>query len=109
MKKIFVFILALSLSSCEKVFFNFLPENTPTEVFNEMWKTFDEMYGPFEERNIDWDAIYSQYAPQVNDDLSDDQLFDVLGSMIALLNDGHVSMTAPNKKNLSSNKVYRDS
>jgi len=45
----------------------------------------------------------------VSDNMSDDELFDVLSSMIATLNDGHVSLTAPNRKNISSNEVYRDS
>ncbi len=105
----FALIFIISLASCEKVFFKPEPENTPVQVFNEMWTTFSEMYGPFEERGIDWDAIRGQYAPQVNDNMSDDELSNVLGSMIAMLNDGHVSMTAPGKKTFSSNKVYRDS
>lgn len=102
-------MLALGLTSCEKVFFVPEPDNTPTGVFNEMWNTFNELYGPFEERGVDWDAVHAQLAPQVNDQMSDDELFSVLTSMMAVLNDGHVSLTAPNRKNISSNKVYRDS
>lgn len=110
MKKIILLSIVISaLTSCEKVFFKPEPENTPTEVFNEFWQTFNELYGPFDERGIDWDAIYAQYAPQVNDNMSDDELFNVLAGMITPLNDGHVSLTAPNKKNYSSNKVFRDS
>ena len=109
MKKIWILLLVFSLTSCEKVFFVPEPANTPTGVFNEMWNTFNELYGPFKERSVDWDAVRAQFAPQVNDAMSDDELFGVLASMIAVLNDGHVSITAPNKKNISSNKVYRDS
>ena len=110
MKKIFLLVtISCILSSCGKVFFKPEPENTPTEVFNEYWTNFSELYGPFEERGVDWDAVYAQYAPEVNDHISDDSLFSVLSRMIAVLNDGHVTLTAPDRKSFSSSRVYRDS
>lgn len=109
MKKNLLILVVFALTSCEEVFFIPEPINSPTAVFNEFWTSFDELYGPFSVRGIDWDAVKAQYEPQVNDSMSDDELFDVLASVIATLNDGHVSLTAPDKKNVSSNRVYRDS
>ena len=92
MKKIVgYFIVAGLLSgSCEKVLLPSEPANTPTENFESMWKGFDQWYGLFETRQVNWDSLYAVYRPQVNDNLSNEQLYAVLCKLITPLDDIHV-------------------
>jgi carboxyl-terminal processing protease len=100
-------ILCLALlSGCESVF---VPEPGagPEEILEQLWGTFDEEYAPFEERGVDWDLQYSFYRPMVTPGTTDDELFDILSLMLASLNDGHVSLTAPGREVFFSNRIRR--
>ena len=61
-----------------------------------MWKIVDEHYCFFdykkEQYGLDWNAIYDKYSRQIADDMTDNQLFEVLGNMLGELKDGHVNM-----------------
>jgi carboxyl-terminal processing protease len=94
-------------SACEK---NFIepPANDAEAVFDNLWNTFNEEYAPFEERNVDWDAAYNSFRPLINSNTTDDELFDIISQMIALLDDGHVNLTAPGKEIFFANKVKRE-
>ncbi len=70
-----------------------LVEDTPTSIFEYVWNDFDQHYGGFEQRNVDWDAVYTQFAPRVNDNISDIELWNVLTEMMDLLDDQHVAIT----------------
>lgn len=104
-------VLAISIlfSSCEKVFFPPEPDNEPVVIFNQFWNDFNEYYAIFEERGVDWDSMYQVYAPQVDEGTTDDELFELLTAMIQPLDDGHVNLIAPSRKQFSSNHIYRDS
>jgi hypothetical protein len=39
------------------------PKNHPETNFELLWKEYDQMYGLFEVKGIDWRAIYTQYRP----------------------------------------------
>ena len=68
-------------------------ENTsPQGIFDQVWKIFDTNYPYFNERNIDWDAIYRVYRPQITQQTTDAELFGILSSMLGLLNDGHINL-----------------
>ncbi|MDF1564353.1 MAG: S41 family peptidase [Deltaproteobacteria bacterium] len=69
----------------------------PVETFEQVWLDYDEMYGPFELRNVDWDDVYDRYRPRVHEEMSDDELHAVLGDMISELDDGHVRLIAPDR------------
>lgn len=110
MKTIFLlFVSTLLFCSCEKVFFAPEPDNEPVAVFNQFWNDFDEYYAVFEERGIDWDSMYQVYSPMVSSTTIDDELFAILTDMIKPLDDGHVNLIAPGRKQYSSNHIYRDS
>lgn len=83
-------------------------DDSPTGVFEYVWSDYDAMYGPFEQRGVDWDAVYDDHAPLVSDDMSDDALHEVLCSMLAELDDGHVKLLAPDHEVFDSNHIYRD-
>ena len=64
----------------------------PYTNFNALWKQIDEYYCFFDYKNIDWDAIYNKYNVQIQDSMNRFQLFDVLGKMLAELEDGHTNL-----------------
>lgn len=72
--------------------------DTPEGNFEALWKIMDEHYCFFdykaEEYGLDWDEVYSRYSQQINASMSETQLFEVLGNMLAELKDGHVNMYA---------------
>lgn len=107
MKKAALLGLILLSTGCEKAFLS-EPDADPVGVYEEMWRTFDELYAVFPERGVDWNATYSQFAPVVNNGLSDDSLFGVLTAMLEPLDDAHVQLVRPGQRVWSSNRVYRD-
>jgi carboxyl-terminal processing protease len=87
-----VFIMA----SCEEELIGPEKANTPTNNFEQFWKTFDEHYGMFEVKNIDWKAIHDQFVQRVNDQMTDAELYTVFSEMIVLLNDNHLNLYPTN-------------
>ena len=64
----------------------------PHTNFKALWKVIDEKYCFFDYKKIDWDAIYKKYDAQISDTMNRFQLFDVLGRMLAELQDGHTNL-----------------
>lgn len=100
-------LLLTLLASCEKTFVE-VPDNDPEAIFENLWQTFNEEYAPFEERNVDWDALHNQYRPRVNSQTTDDELYTILTQMLATLDDGHVNLTTPNREIFNSNRIRRE-
>lgn len=93
MKKIILIFSLLSfLGACELLIMEKSPSNDPVTNFETLWKTLDERYSFFDYKNIDWNAVYDEYRPQVNEHMTNDQLFEVCKSMLNELHDGHVYM-----------------
>lgn len=67
----------------------------PHGTFEQLWKILDEHYCFFAEKNVDWNDVYSKYAPLVSDQMTDEELFDVCSLMLAELRDGHTNLSAP--------------
>lgn len=93
-RNIVVAIIAiLSLGSCvdEEEY-----AHNPRGNFEALWKIVDEHYCFFdykkEQYGLDWNAVYDKYSRQIADDMTDNQLFEVLGNMLGELKDGHVNM-----------------
>lgn len=76
------------MTACEKAFIS-APANSPKEVFEELWKHVDENYIYFEVKKVDWSAIYGQYEPQIQDNMTDEALYSVCLNMLNELRDGH--------------------
>ena len=95
MKKIFfVFIMAVAFSSCEKVIMPDSASADAEETFETLWQTIDRGYSFFEYKNIDWNAVYQTYRPQINNNMTDRELFDKCSQMLNILRDGHVNLRA---------------
>jgi hypothetical protein len=89
-----ILTLILTLTSCEKLFMDPEPATTPTAIFEEAWTFADREYSFFEFKNIDWDAIHDEYAAKVNDEMNQQELFDVIADMLYELEDGHVNLSS---------------
>lgn len=101
-------IILITLCSCQDVLFEEEPPNDPEGNFESMWSTFNEKYAVFEQRNVDWSALYDQYRPMISNTTSDDQLFDVITSLLSHLDDGHVSLMADGHSSWNSHQEFRD-
>lgn len=101
-------LLVLGNQSCRKTFFEAEPANEPEAIFENFRTSFQQHYGPFSERGIDWQALSDQFRPLVQANSTDDELFGILTRMVAPLNDGHVSITRPNRPVFNSNTYFND-
>ena len=86
--------ITLSLASCEEAFIREEYQNNAVDVFNSLWTEVDENYPFFDVRGIDWDAVYAQNRPRVENGMSNDSLYSVLADMLFVLQDGHVNLQA---------------
>lgn len=66
--------------------------DTPQGNFEALWKIMDQHYCFFREKNIDWDNVYQQYSRQIDQNMTESQLFEVLCNMLGELRDGHVNL-----------------
>lgn len=75
-----------------------VPDNTRRGNFEALWKMLDERYCFFDYKNeeygLDWNEVYARYSPAINENMTDKQLFEVLGNVICELRDGHVNLYA---------------
>jgi hypothetical protein len=93
MKKILIYILLLlPLAGCEEVFIEKNPTNDPISNFDILWRELDQKYTFFEYKGINWDSVYRIYRPQIRQDMSREELFDVMATMLNTLRDGHVNL-----------------
>jgi hypothetical protein len=88
------------LASCNKALIKPAQEtNTARNNFEFLWKYIRDHYPYFDLKKakygLDWQKEYDKYSPRVKDGMSDPQLFDVMGSMMNDLHDGHSNLESP--------------
>ena len=66
-----------------------------TEMFDSLWKDYKETYALFNVRQINWDEEYQKCRPLVNDDMTDQEFFQVLQKLLYPLKDSHVYVKTP--------------
>ncbi len=92
---IYVWLLAI-LTACvrEETFSDNARGN-----FESLWKQVDEHYCFFDYKKeaygLDWNEVHARYAKQVDESMTNSQLFEVLTHMLAELKDGHVNIYSP--------------
>ena len=86
--------MLLLLTACEEALIREEYEDNAVDAFNSLWTEVDENYTFFELRDIDWDAVYEENRPRVENGMRNDSLFNVLADMLFVLRDGHVNLQA---------------
>lgn len=92
---LFVFLGGLLVNSCDDILIGGSPSDNPVTNFEIFWKNFDERYSYFDEKNVNWDSVYTVYSSKVTPSTTDNELFGIFGEMIRTLKDGHVNLYAP--------------
>jgi C-terminal processing protease CtpA/Prc len=64
------------------------------DPFDFFWTEMDKKYVYFEEKGIDWDAVYTAYKPRTQTGNEND-LLQVFQEIIDMLKDGHVAVSTP--------------
>ena len=72
--------------------------NSPRGNFEALWRIIDEHYCFFDYKQeaygLDWNEVQARYSRQVNNNMTEAQLFEVLANMLGELRDGHVNLYA---------------
>ena len=99
MNKLSYISLALavaSLTSCERIFWEEnLASNDPRENFEYLWNQVDRHYSYFDVKEIDWNEVKTRYNESIHDEMSEEELFRVLGNMMNELRDDHTNLVSP--------------
>ncbi len=69
------------------------PQTDDPELnFEVLWHTFDQHYAFFSERNVDWDAVYAEFRPQIDQETTRKELGTALDEILERLRDAHVTL-----------------
>jgi len=66
--------------------------NTYRGNFESLWKIIDTRYCYLDYKNINWDSIHAVYRTRVDTVKNEISFFDLMGSMLGELKDGHVNL-----------------
>ncbi|UXP31730.1 S41 family peptidase [Reichenbachiella agarivorans] len=92
-RKIVILSMVLGLSSCEELFFeDEVSSTSPQTNLDYLWNEVDKKYSFFEVKNIDWEEEKTRHEAMIYEGMSDDSLFQVLGSMMTELRDDHTNL-----------------
>ncbi len=90
-KNIVILFLVTFLCSCHEIE---EWDNDAQGNFDALWTILDEHYCFFEEKGIDWNAVYGKYAGKVSNGMTEEELFLVCAEMIDELKDGHTNLSS---------------
>ena len=96
MKKIFIslFLVAVALVSCEKYDTVKSVDTDFKRNFEAFWTMVDEQYCYLDYKNIDWQAVHDELLPRVEAAKTEQEFFNILGTALDHLRDGHVWMVS---------------
>jgi C-terminal processing protease CtpA/Prc len=72
-----------------------LASNDPRENFEYLWNQVDRHYSYFDVKEIDWNEVKTRYNDSIHDEMSEEELFRVLGNMMNELRDDHTNLVSP--------------
>jgi hypothetical protein len=90
--RLLILVLILIVSSCEEIIQPKDPQISPRVVFEHLWSDIHNRYSFFEEKQIDWELQKQIYEPLIHEGLDQFELFEILGDLLAELEDGHVNL-----------------
>ena len=85
-------MLWLLCTACEQILFPPPYQNDPEGNFEAFWQEFDQLYGLFQVREVNWDEIYAEFRPQVDPQTTDEELYHILVTMLERLDDSHIGL-----------------
>ncbi len=94
MKNIVFFFLSLCCFFCSSCVDEQQYADNPNGNFEALWKIMDEHYCFFGYKGIDWNEVHDRYAKQMDNNMTEMQMFEVFANMLSELKDGHVNMYA---------------
>lgn len=113
MRYLYIILAIFFFTSCEKILFKKDRGSVdPIENFDYLWEEVDKKYSYFELKNVDWNQVRATYRPLLSENSSEEELFNVMASMLNELRDDHTNLITPfnvSKYNVSLNgpKNYR--
>lgn len=84
--------IGILLMACTKSEFQLEGAMDPPAILRHIWNDYQENYGLFEVKQIDWDSVYKQHAEIVDAQSSPAELYREVTRMLASLNDRHVTL-----------------
>ena len=88
-------IAVAGLAGCAEAVLGPDPAADPVTVFDAAWRGFDRFYAFFAHNELDWDAVYREYRPQVHEGSSNADLQRALCGIVAEARSYHASLTYP--------------
>jgi carboxyl-terminal processing protease len=97
-KTVILCLVALLLTACEEALLGTEEVNTPEHNFDLLWQDFDQHYSLFYIKNTNWDALYDEYRPLVDENTTPKRLWEIMTSMLEVLNDSHTALYFENDR-----------
>ncbi|WP_022824386.1 S41 family peptidase [Hymenobacter norwichensis] len=66
--------------------------SVPEQSFEAFWHAFRDHYAFFPQKQVDWEATYATYRPQVSAQTTDSELVAIFRQMVEPLHDGHITI-----------------
>ncbi|MDE5800643.1 MAG: S41 family peptidase [Paramuribaculum sp.] len=95
MKTLYTYLLAalaIILAGCHHID-DYSNDNMGS--FQALWNEIDRHYCFFNEKDVDWNEVYTRYAPLVSNKMSREDFFALMAKMIDELRDGHTNLSSP--------------
>jgi len=83
---IYIFITLAFTISCSQ---NIDNDNSPSEIYEEFWTWVDQNYIYFDLKEVDWEEVKIKNAALINENTTEDDLFQIMESSLLELRDGH--------------------
>ncbi len=84
-------ILGSTLLPCQSM----AQTSEPFKSYDFLCELFDESYASFDEKGLDWQAMCTEKRKELSPETTDVEFFNILSSLLAPLNDAHVTLKAP--------------
>ncbi|MCI4668218.1 MAG: S41 family peptidase [Bacteroidia bacterium] len=95
MNRIYFFVLtllAMLMVSCEIMNLKSEYSDNAEDTFEALWKSFDEHYGGFMVKSVNWDSMYEEVQPSISEGISEEELYEQLVRLLSPLEDPHVAL-----------------
>ena len=80
--------------------FSEMQQLDPKKLFSLFIETLRENYAFSKERNLNWDAIKTEFESKLSDTTSEKELFRIMGEVVTLTKDHHTKIIAENGQTL---------